>query len=175
MAHRNVAAAGLIHIHARGRILTTVPASALLSSLSFSPFSTLLPFLLPPFCLFLSFSSSPSFSLGVAVQVTSITALNARRVPTSTSFCSSRDRCGIYPDSNIATEIRVYCRNRADARSDLARGELACMKRSLRLIAICGSTLVSGFRIYRISPTTEIHPDKRVYHTFCTAILPINV
>lgn len=44
MAHRNVAAAGLIHIRARGRILTTVPASALRPSLSLSlALSTSLP------------------------------------------------------------------------------------------------------------------------------------
>lgn len=52
MAHRNVAAAGLIHIRGHSGILTTVLA----------------------------------VSLGVAVQVTSITALNARPVPTSISF-----------------------------------------------------------------------------------------
>lgn len=70
---------------ARGRILTTLQRSRLLFSLS--PFH------------------------GVAVQVTSITrTLNARRVPTSTSFCSPRDRCEIYLDSNIATEIPTYCR-----------------------------------------------------------------
>lgn len=56
-----------------------------------------------------SFSLSPSH--GVAVQVTSITrTLNARRVPTSTSFCSPRNRCEIYLDSNIAAEIPTYCR-----------------------------------------------------------------
>lgn len=51
-----------------------------------------------------------SLSHGVAVQVTSITALNARRVPTSTSFCSPRDHCEIYLDSNIAAEMSAYCR-----------------------------------------------------------------
>lgn len=49
-------------------------------------------------------------SHGVAVQVTSITALNVRWVPTSTSFCSPRDRCEIYLDSNIAAEMSTYCR-----------------------------------------------------------------
>lgn len=49
-------------------------------------------------------------SHGVAVQVTSITALNARRVPTSTSFCSPHDRCEIYLDLNIAVEMSTYCR-----------------------------------------------------------------
>lgn len=92
MAHRNVAAAGLIHIRACGRILTTLLRPRLLFSLTHSPFS-----LFP--------------SHGVAVQVTSITrTLNARRVPTSTSFCSPRDRCEIYLDSNIAAEIPTHCR-----------------------------------------------------------------
>lgn len=89
MAHRNVAAAGLIHNRARGRVLTTALAVALFS-LSFF-------FLLPLY-------------YGVAVQVTSITALNARRVPTSTSFCSRHDRCEIYLDSNIAAEMSTHCR-----------------------------------------------------------------
>jgi len=91
MAHRNVAAAGLIHNRAHDRVLTTALATALLS-LSRSFF-----FFLPLY-------------YGVAVQVTSITVLNARRVPTSTSFCSLHDRCEIYLDSNIAVEMSTYCR-----------------------------------------------------------------
>lgn len=93
MAHRNVAAAGLIHIRACGRILTTLQRPRLLFSLTLSSSLSLFP------------------SHGVAVQVTSITrTLNARRVPTSTSFCSPRNRCEIYLDSNIAAEIPTYCR-----------------------------------------------------------------
>lgn len=93
MAHRNVAAAGLIHIRARqNSYYSAAPAAAFLAH---SPA--------------LSLSLSPSH--GVAVQVTSITrTLNARRVPTSTSFCSPRNRCEIYLDSNIAAEIPTYCR-----------------------------------------------------------------
>lgn len=74
MAHRNVAAAELIHIRARGRILTTA-ALSLYGLLSLS-------FLL--------------LSYGVAVQVTSITALNVPGVPTSTSFYSPHHRAARY-------------------------------------------------------------------------------
>ena len=76
MAHRNVAAAGLIHIRAHWN-------SYYRGALSLS--------------LFLSLAVSP----GVAVRVTSITALNARPVPTSISFCDARKpRSSLLPSSS---------------------------------------------------------------------------
>lgn len=79
MAHRNVAAAGLIHIRARGRILTTAATAAALHSLS------------------LPWGRRPSYKY------------NRTQCSSGTYFHFILQSCEIYLDLNTAAEIRVYC------------------------------------------------------------------
>lgn len=76
------------HSHPRARQSTTAaPAAALLSL---------------PLSSSLSRSRRPSYKYNCTQC--------ARRVPTSTSFCSPHDRCEIYLDSNNAAETSTHCR-----------------------------------------------------------------